>query len=275
MSKKAIGVLVMLVAVGVLAGVAAAQGPPGNAGPPGDVTTGPPGDAGPPDDVDAGPPEDVTTGPPENVTRGPSENVTVGPPEGVAEFVSTSPLGPGQVDPNSLSGKIRVESQYVSNTSIELVNDTAANSSLDITVTGNATNVTFFLQKQAVEASQDIENVTMEVDGEPAEFGMNGSGGENWITFEIEHFSTRTVTFKSAGTGGSGDNGGSPDVGNGPPDGAVSDNSPFSGDDDNPVGRSEVIDRLVEWNTNETVDGTEYTRDEIIGFIVDWNQAQA
>ena len=37
----------------------------------------------------------------------------------------------------------------------------------------------------------------------------------------------------------------------------------------------DVIDRIVEWNLNDDIGGTSYTRDEIIGFIVDWNQAQA
>ena len=161
------------------------------------VAQGPPGDAGPPDNVDLGPPDDVDPGPP--------ENVTTGPPEGVAEFVDTSPLsGPDEVEPVSLSGKIRVESQHLENTTAELVRNSSTEFTLDITVTGNATNVTFFLNKQAVEASQDIENVTMEVDGEPAEFGVNESGGESWIVFEIEQFSTRTVAFTSDGADGGG-----------------------------------------------------------------------
>ncbi|MDZ7688460.1 MAG: hypothetical protein U5J64_07040 [Halobacteriales archaeon] len=264
MSKKAIGVLVILVAVGVLAGTATAQGPPEHAGPPDDVATGPPDDinAGPPDDVNAGPPENVTTGPPENVTRGPSENVTVGPPDGVAEFVSTSPLGPGQVDPNSLSGKIRVESQHVSNTTVELVEDRANESVLDITVTGNATNVTFFLQKQAIEASQDIENVTMEVDGEPVEFGVGGNGG-NWITFEIEHFSTRTVTFTSAGADTGGD--GSPDDGTG--DGGVSEDvrDAVTGGDNLSLG--DIGDAIREYRKDGEIDGVEISLADIGSLI--------
>lgn len=183
--KNVIYTLAMLVAVGMIAGVAVA------------AAQGPPEDAGPPDNVTVGPPDNVTTGPPENVTTGPSDNVTVGPPDGVAKFLNTSPLHPSQVDPNSLAGKIRVESQHVDNTTIELVNANATETEINITVTGNATNVTFYLQKQAVEASQDIDNITMKVDGQPAEFGANQSKGGNWIVFEIEHFSTRTVTFES------------------------------------------------------------------------------
>jgi len=234
MSTKRIAVLVLVVAVGVLAGTAVAQGPPDNAGPPDDV------DAGPPDDVDAGPPEDVTTGPPENVTRGPSDNVTVGPPEGVSEFVGTSPLaGPDKVDPVSLSGKIRVESQYLENTTAELVRNSSTDFTLDLTVTGNATNVTFFLNKQAVEASQNISNVTMEVDGEPAEFGVNESGGENWIVFEIEEFSTRTVTFTETVADGGGDN--APDVGDGAPDAPVPDVvNDFDGDNNGAIDTGEL-----------------------------------
>ncbi len=185
MSKRIIAVMVMLVAVGVVVGVAAAQGPPGDAGPPDNVTTGPPGDAGPPD----------------NVTTGPPDNVTTGPPEGVAEFLSTSPLGPGQVDPNSLSGNMRVESEHAANTTVELTNNNETETSLDVTVTGNATNVTFYVQKQAVEAAHDIENVTVAVDGEGVDFGVADHAGGNWIGFEVDHFSTRTVTISSEGAG--------------------------------------------------------------------------
>jgi hypothetical protein len=273
-----ITILAIVVAVGVLAGAVVAQGPPGDAGPPGEdgppgqagppdeVDAGPPDDAGPPEDVnqglpeDAGPPENVTQGPPENVTRGPSENVTVGPPEGVAEFVGTSPLGPDQVDPNSLSGKIRVESQHVDNTTVDLARETSTNYTLDITVTGNATNVTFYLQKQAVEASQDIENVTMEVDGEPAEFGINESGGENWITFEIEHFSTRTVTFTSTGDGGG-------DVGDGADEGTVSDGvrDAVTGGDELTLG--DIGDAIKEYRKDREVDGVEISLADIGSLI--------
>ena len=211
-----ITILAMMAAVGVLGGAVVAQGPPDDAGP--------------------------------------SENVTTGPPEDVAEFIQTSPLGPGQVEPNSLSGKIRVESQHVDNTTIELTNDTATNSSMDITVTGNATNVTFYLQKQAVEASQDIENMTVEVDGEPVEFGVAEEGGGNWVTFEVEHFSTRTVTFTSEAVD-------------------LPDSNPFS-DADGPAERDKVVNRIVEWNLNDgVVGGTEYTREEMIDYIVEWNKA--
>lgn len=255
MSTKRIAVLVFVVAVGVLAGTAVAQGPPG--------------DAGPPDDVDAGPPDDVETGPPDDVTRGPSDNVTAGPPEGVAEFVGTSPLsGPEKVDPVSLSGKIRVESQHLENTTAELVRNGSTNFTLDITVTGNATNVTFFLNKQAVEASQNIENVTMEVDGEPAEFGVNESGGENWIMFEIEHFSTRTVAFTSENVG-SGDGVGGGDVP------AVSENNPFGNENAEPLGLQEAADVLFQWNQNNgVVDGVERDIGEMAESLFEWNQAQ-
>lgn len=248
-----------------------AQGPPGDAGPPDDV------DAGPPDNVTTGPPDNVTTGPPENVTRGPSENVTVGPPDGVAKFVSTSPLaGPDKVDPVSLSGKIRVESQHLENTTAKLLRNSSTDYTLNITVTGNATNVTFFLQKQAVEASQNISNVTMEVDGEPAEFGVNDSGGDNWIVFEIEHFSTRTVTFTSDGAGVDNGGGGSaPDVGDGPPADGLPDANPFVDQNNNPKDRSDVISAILDWNDDGEVDGQTFSREELINAVVQWNMAQS
>ena len=283
--RTVIAILAIVVVAGALTGVVAAQGPPGDAGPPDQVDPGPPDDAGPPENVtqgppedagppenvtqgppeDAGPPENVTRGPPENVTRGPSENVTVGPPEGVAEFVGTSPLGPDQVDPNSLSGKIRVESQHVDNTTVDLARETSTNYTLDITVTGNATNVTFYLQKQAVEASQDIENVSMEVDGEPAEFGINESGGENWITFEIEHFSTRTVTFTSTGVDSGGDGGG--DVGDGADEGTVSDDvrDAVTGGDELTLG--DIGDAIKEYRKDREVDGVEISLADIGSLI--------
>jgi len=251
--RTVVAILAIVAAVGILAGAVAAQGPPGDAGPPDDAGPG----------GDQGPPENMSQGPPENVTRGPPENVTRGSPEGVAEFVNTSVLGPGQVDPNSLSGKIRVESQHVGNTTVELVEDSENESVLDVTVTGNATNVTFFVQKQPVEASQDIENLTVEVDGEPTEFGVAEKGGGNWITFEIEHFSTRTVTFTSTGANTGGD--GSPDDGIG--DGGVSEDvrDAVTGGDDLSLG--DIGDAIKEYRKDGEVDGVEISLGEIGSLI--------
>jgi len=60
--------------------------------------------------------------------------------------------------------------------------------------------VTFFLNSQAVEASQNVTNVTAYLDGEEMNFTVDedaGPGNSPWIAFEVNHFSTRTVSFAS------------------------------------------------------------------------------
>jgi hypothetical protein len=47
--------------------------------------------------------------------------------------------------------------------------------------------------------------------------------------------------------------------------------NPFFDPNGNPVDRSTVIDRVVEWNLNGEIGGTTYTRQEIIDFVVEWN----
>ena len=53
--------------------------------------------------------------------------------------------------------------------------------------------------------------------------------------------------------------------------------NPFGDANDDPVARSTVITRIVEWNTNnnDEIDGVPYTRNEIIGYIVQWNLARS
>lgn len=116
-----------------------------------------------------------------------------------ASFEETSPLTAQQVDPPNLSGKFRVESEHLDNTTVELVTDNATNATFDITVTGHATNVTFYLQTQAVEATQDLDNLTAKLDGDGLDYHVNetaGPGDSPWILFQVDHFSTRTVTFE-------------------------------------------------------------------------------
>jgi hypothetical protein len=131
-----------------------------------------------------------------NESDGPGQ----GPPDDLAAFKNTSALTAQQTEPNSLAGKIRVESDLLENTSVELVTSSATEYTLNITVTEEAENVTFFLQSQAIESSQDIENVTAYLDGEKMDFYVDesaGPGNSPWILFEVDHFSTRTVTFAS------------------------------------------------------------------------------
>jgi hypothetical protein len=56
--------------------------------------------------------------------------------------------------------------------------------------------------------------------------------------------------------------------------GELSPDNPFGDSNNNPVDRSTVIDRVVEWNLNGEIGGTTYTRQEIIDFVVGWNLAQ-
>jgi hypothetical protein len=127
-----------------------------------------------------------------------------GPPEDVAAFQDTSPLDANKTDPSSLAGQLRVESDLKENTSVTLTTNSSTEYSLNITVTEEAENVTFFLQSKAVESSQDIENITAYLDGEEMEFYVDesaGPGNSPWILFEVDHFSTRTVTFASGSSG--------------------------------------------------------------------------
>lgn len=117
----------------------------------------------------------------------------------ITSFSNTRPVT--EVNPESLSGKIRVEQAFLDDTSVELIRNTSTNYTLNINVTGNAKNVTFYLQQQAVISSLNITNledyVTMYLDGEQHSFITTkaGPGNSPWIAFNIEKFSTRTITF--------------------------------------------------------------------------------
>jgi hypothetical protein len=118
-----------------------------------------------------------------------------------ASFVETKPLDENQTNPDTLAGKLRVEREHHANTTVNLTRNTASNYTMEITVTGDATNVTFFLQQQAVASSQNISNVTMYLDGEEHEYTVDtdaGPGNSPWIRFVVPHFSTRQVSFESA-----------------------------------------------------------------------------
>jgi hypothetical protein len=83
-----------------------------------------------------------------------------------------------------------------------------------------------------------------------------GDAGTFTITVETaDDTATTTVTINPAGGGG------------------LSPNNPFGDSSNNPVDRSTVIDRVVEWNLNGEIGGTSYTRSEIINFVVGWNLA--
>jgi hypothetical protein len=120
-------------------------------------------------------------------------------PPGVKSFVRTSPITGQQATPSSLSGKIRIDSEYASEASVELLRNSSTNYSLAITI-DEARNVTVFLQQRALASSQNITNVTAHVDGEPIRYGLTESRGSGWVAFRIDHFSTRTVSFTSGET---------------------------------------------------------------------------
>jgi hypothetical protein len=82
-----------------------------------------------------------------------------------------------------------------------------------------------------------------------------GDAGTYTVTVETENdTATTTVTVEPDGGGG-----------------GLSPNNPFGDSSNNPVDRSTVIDRVVEWNLNGEIGGTTYTRQEIIDFVVEWN----
>lgn len=113
---------------------------------------------------------------------------------------------PGQTTPPSLAGKFRVEESVAASTTIALLENSSTEYSLNITAPDGSENVTFYLQEQAVSASQDIDDVRMLLDGQPRQFTVvedAGPGNSSWIAFTVPHFSTRTVTFTSES--GSGD----------------------------------------------------------------------
>jgi hypothetical protein len=95
-------------------------------------------------------------------TAGPSD--ADGPPASVANFTNTSALRANQTDPASLAGKLRVESAYRENTSVELIYNSSTDFTLAIDVTGNATNVSFYPQERAFAGSQNLSDVTAELD---------------------------------------------------------------------------------------------------------------
>jgi hypothetical protein len=137
-----------------------------------------------------------------NARQGPPVGPYNGTPPGAEPFSRTTTLGPNSIVGNdtSLAGKVRVESGYAANTTIELVNNSTDNATLAITVTGNASDVTFYINQNAIEASQNIDTLLLSVDGKTQQFGEVEQGPGAWIGFEVDHFSTRIVTLNSTST---------------------------------------------------------------------------
>lgn len=115
-------------------------------------------------------------------------------------FAQTSALGASQVQPNALAGKIRVSAAHAAQMNVSLVANTTTRARLTMRHP-NASNVTVYINKRALKASQNIENLTLYIDGRQRAFGVVEENGSPWINFQIDHFSKRTVTFTMGGGG--------------------------------------------------------------------------
>ena len=111
-------------------------------------------------------------------------------------FVDT--VAPAYTYPTGLADEIRVESTVASLTTVKVVKNTSTNYSLALTAPDGSTNVTFYLERGAINVSGDARNLTMYLDGEEHPFVVNestGSGDSTWIGFNVPNFSTRAVRF--------------------------------------------------------------------------------
>lgn len=136
-----------------------------------------------------------------------TEDSPTTPKTSIEPFSETSLIKSSQLNDSSLSGKIRVEESLVDNesTSLDIIRSSATNYSIAITAPDDAENVTFYLQTQAISASQNMDNLTMYLDGEEYPFVVNESAGPGqspWVAFNVPHFSTRTVSFTTTNESG-------------------------------------------------------------------------
>jgi hypothetical protein len=118
----------------------------------------------------------------------------------LAAIETTQSLTPGRTTPNSLGGKLRIESAFAHETSVQLLRDSSTNYSLAVTAPDKAENVTMYVQRRAISAVQNITALEVYLDGEKHPFEIRESaehGGSPWVAFNIPHFSTRTITFAS------------------------------------------------------------------------------
>lgn len=149
-------------------------------------------------------------------------SISVTQSDSLVPFSETARLSSDQLKNNSLSGKISVEQRLSSNTSADILRSSPTNYSITLTAPDNAENITFYLQANAISTSQNVNNLTMYLDGDQHQYSVKesaGPGNSPWIAFNIPHFSTRTVSFISnsnegagggAGAGGGGGAGGMP-----------------------------------------------------------------
>lgn len=127
-------------------------------------------------------------------------------PDSVANFTNTSPVADSNLNNNSLSGKFRVESDEVNSTYITLDSNSTTEYSVLINNTNNASNVTIFTNKNAIENSQNISEFALSVNGTDTEFYEGSTvGNSGWVAYEVD-FSTKEVTFSVVGGSGGGSN---------------------------------------------------------------------
>lgn len=140
---------------------------------------------------------------------GPGNNA----PDNAKPFGNTTAITENQTVDNSseLAGKIRIEEQYLNNTTVSLAGNTTGNYTFVVNVThgDNETveNVTMFVQEQAVESSTgvNLSQVTLEINGNAVDYYDDaGPGNSPWVGFVVPQFTENTITFKAAGTGGDG-----------------------------------------------------------------------
>ncbi|WP_299331840.1 PKD domain-containing protein, partial [Haloplanus sp.] len=117
------------------------------------------------------------------------------PPEATA-FEDTTTPSSDRITPPGLADRLRVESDAVTNTSVERTANDSGVYALSIDVTGDATNVTFYLNASEVSAALGgLEDAQLLVDGEGESFWTERADGQRWVAFVIEEFSTRQVAF--------------------------------------------------------------------------------
>lgn len=134
-------------------------------------------------------------------------------PDNAKPFGNTSAITDNQTANGSeeLAGKMRIEDQYLNNTTVSLEGNTTGNYTFNVNVSHgpNETveNVTMFVQEQAVESSTgvNISDVHLKINGNNVTYYEDsGPGNSPWVGFVVPEFSENTVTFEAAATGGGG-----------------------------------------------------------------------
>jgi len=121
-----------------------------------------------------------------------------GLPPGVDEFLSTTPLTGD--DAGDLSGKVRVSDEQTTNLSTSVVENSESTTEIEFD-SDLDTPTTVYIQSSAVESVVG-DDIVVAVDGEPTNSTLTDQANSSWIVFEIDGFSTKTVTFTSGGGGG-------------------------------------------------------------------------